>query len=395
MIDCERLHVVFLSGGIPADARHLETAGRSVDLTIYRSTWLPRGASSLSARVPEGVSVREFLPVIRSNRGQLAFVYRGLRRALDADRPDVVHVLSEPWGLLSVQAAAWIRANPAARLVLHGCDTKWHHGSFAEQWVRRWLLRRTLPSTHAWVAESGKAVALAARNGLPEDSMRARIHTNPRDGELFRPATSAERARARAALVVDSDSVAVGLLGRLVPEKGVRLFLDAAESLLRDGFPGQFFVAGDGPLRNEVRRRASSRLVLLGTLPHPGGVLQLFQALDVLVCPSLTTPSWEDQGPRSLLEAMMCGCIPVGTSTGAIPEMLGGQGVLADSTEPRAVADAIADAAGASSDVARRLELSSWAHTLYSASAVADQLVELWRAVTHRQPVQLYGRSPE
>lgn len=378
--DPKRLRVALVAGGLPADVRHLEAASRDVELTVYRSRWQPPHVTA-TASAPPGLRVRDFSPVIRSRRGHLTFVYRGLRQALADDSPDVIHVLSEPWGLLTVQTAAWVRAHPETRLVVHGCDTIWHHGGAAEQWLRRWLLRRTLPSTHAWVAESRKALALAARNGLPDDRMRARIHTNPRDGELFRPPAPAERARAQAALEVAPDSVAVGLLGRLVPEKGVRLFLDAADSLLRDGFPGQFFIAGDGPLGDEVRRRASPGLVALGKLSHPVGVLELFQALDVLACPSLTTSSWEDQGPRSLLEAMMCGCIPVGTPTGAIPEMLGGHGVLAESTEPRAVADAIAKAAAMSRDGARRTQLASWAHGLYSADAVASQLVDLWRAV--------------
>jgi len=312
------------------------------------------------------------------------FVYRGLWHALAQDSPDVVHVLSEPWGLLAVQAATWTRAHPATRLVVHGCDTLWHHGGVAEKWIRRSLLRRTVPRIHAWVAESGKALDIAAENGLPKDSLRARIHTNPRDGRLFRPPEPAERTRARAALGVAEDRVAVGLLGRLVPEKGVRLFLDAAESLLDGGFPGTFFIAGAGPLQDEVRHRASPRLVSLGKLAHPRGVLGLFQALDVLACPSLATPSWEDQGPRSLLEAMMCGCIPVGTPTGAIPEMLGEHGVLAQSTQPGAVAEAMASAAQLSRDGGRRMQLASWAHDLYSADAVAGQLVNLWQAVASR-----------
>jgi len=383
--DSGRLRVALVLGGLPADMRYLEVAAREVALTVYHSRWQPPHVQTSTA-APSGLRIRDFNPVVHSRRGHLTFVLRGLRQALTDDGPDVVHVLSEPWGLLSVQAAAWIRSNPNARLVLHGCDTKWHHGGGAERWLRRRLLRRTLPSTDAWVAESRKALDLAAHNGLSETSLHARIHTNARDGELFRPPTSADRTRARVALGVAEDQVAVGLLGRLVPEKGVRLFLDAAESLLRDGFPGRFLVAGDGPLRDEVNRRTSSQMVTLGMLSHPTGVLELFSALDVLACPSLTTPSWEDQGPRSLLEAMMCGCMPVGTPTGAIPEMLDGHGVIAASTEAHAVADAIIDAAAMARD-GMGTQLASWAHGLYSADAVANQLIDLWRSVADRPAV--------
>lgn len=334
---------------------------------------------------PEGIPAREFSPLFRAKRGHLAFVFNGLYAALEHDRPDVIHVVSEPWGLLAVQAATWVRRHPGARLVLHGCDTQWHHGGRAERWGRRGLLRYTLPVAAAWVAENSKALGLAADNGLPESSIRARIHTNPRDGSVFRPPTPAERARAREALGVPDDRVAVGLVGRLVPQKGVRQFLGAAELLLAGGFPGVFLIAGQGPLHDEVQHRSSRHLRALGTLAHPAGVAELFWALDVLACPSLSTPAWEEQGSRSLLEGMMCGCVPVGAPTGAIPEMLGGQGVLAAATEPPSLADAIRRARRPASDIARRQQLSAWAHGLYSADAVAEQLVDLWCAVVGRQ----------
>lgn len=377
MTDHPRPRVVLLCGGLPADTSHLEAAARDVELTVFGSR-LPPGVVT-DAVSPATFAVQEFTPVVRSARGHLLYVYGGLSRALDRERPDVVHVISEPWGLLSVQAARWVRANRPAKLVLHGCDTIWHHGAIAEQLARRTLLRYTLPAVDAWVAESDKALSLAGENGLPDRSLRARIHTNPRDGKLFRPPASSERARARAALGLPDGMAAIGLLGRLVPEKGVQLFIEAARLLQHHGFPARFFIAGNGPLREEVQRCASPEIVPLGPLPYPNGVLDLFTALDVLACPSLTTSWWEDQGPRSVLEAMMCGCIPMGTRTGAIPEMLDGFGALADRTTPAAVADAIAAAAALSTEPAERARLSAWAHSRYSGDAAAGQLVELWR----------------
>lgn len=371
MHDLDRLRVALMIGNLPADVRRLETASCDMELTVHRSQWKPPQIIT-RASVPH-LRAQNFGSIIWSRRGHLTSAYCGLCQALTDENPDVVHVLSESWDLLAVEAAVWTRAHPETRLVIHGCDTRWDHGGTVEQWFRRSLLRRALPCTHAWVAESGRALVLAACNGLPESSMRVRIPTSPRDGELFRLPAQAERTRARAALEVAPDSVAVGLLGSLEPEKGVRLFLDTAESLLRDRFSGHFFVVSDGSLRDEVRYRTSYRVVLLDTLPHPTGVLQLFQALDVLACLSLTTPSWEDQGSRPLLEAMMCGCIPVGTPTGAIPEMLGGHGALAESTEPPAVADAIAGAAPMSRDSVQRTQLASWTHSFYAVDVVAAQ----------------------
>jgi len=171
---------------------------------------------------------------------------------------------------------------------------------------------------------------------------------------------------------------------RLVAEKGVRLFLDTAELLLRSDQPMRFFLAGDGPLRDEVERRRRPGIAPLGKISHPLGVTEFLRAVDVFVCPSLTTPSWEDQGPRALLEAMMCGCIPVGTPTGAIPEMLDGQGVLAVDTGKWALADALIAAAAQAGDVRARSRVQASAYDRFSDRAAARQLIELWRTVAAR-----------
>lgn len=378
------IRVAIVCAALPTDVTHLEVLAEQIELTVLHSSRLAAGISR-STRPPDGAAVRTLAPLLPTSR-PLGFVFRGLRRALDEARPDVVHVVSEPWGLLAVQAAAWARTRPAARLALHGCDTIWHHGGRAEQLARRALLRYTLPRTDAWVAESQKALSLAAAHGLPSTSRRRRIHTNPRDGRTFRPPTAADRARSRAALGLAADVTAVGLIGRLVPEKGVQPFLEAAELLLGTGRRIRFFVAGEGPMRDEVVGRTSKDLVYLGRLPHPDGVLDLLHALDVLVCPSLTTASWEDQGPRSLIEAMMCGVIPVGTPTGAIAETLGGQGVLTASTRAEALVEAVDAATRLAAAPHMRVRVAEAAADTYSSQAAAGQLLELWSQLSTHPP---------
>lgn len=380
----ERRRIAVVCGGIPQDSTHLAMAAQHVELSIHRSSWLPAGVAA-SQNAPPGAQTHDYTPVWRTRRGHLGFAYRGLLRGLTSERPDVVHVISEPWGLLAVQAAAWVRRNPQSRLVLHGCDTIWHHGGTAERAARRMLLRRTLPFTDAWLAENDKALALAVDNGLPATSDRARVHTNPRDAALFRLPTEDERRDARASLAID-DHVAVGLITRLVPEKGVKQFLQAARVLLDQGVRAKFFIAGDGPLLAEVQQARCDGIVPLGRLPHPQGVLGLLRALDVLASPSLTTPSWEDQGPRAVLEALLCGVVPVASPTGALPEMLDGHGVLARSVEHGHLAEALHTASRASGNRSARAELAIWARNQWSAPAVAAQLLDIWTRVHERSP---------
>ena len=369
-----RTRVAVVGGELPRDPRYLQIASADVDLSVHRRA----GTEPRDAGRATGLRVRDHQLVADLGRGHLAYWYRSLHDALDRDRPDVVHVISEPWGLLAVQAARWVRANRPTKLVMHGCDTLWHHGGRAKQALRRAILGYTTPTIDAWLAESGKALAVARANGLREDCLRLRIHTNPRDETAFRPVDDGARAASRARLAIQEDCLVVGLLGRLVPEKGVDLLLDAADVLRADGFPIHLLIAGDGPLRELVRSRTGATTTYLGTLPHPDGVLSFFAALDVLACPSLTTPNWEDQGPRSVLEGMMCGCVPVATPTGALPEMLDGHGVLAESTDVFALANALRSSAAMARTPEQRLGLAQWAGAQYSATAVAKRLVDLW-----------------
>jgi len=373
-----KLRVAVVYGAWPADSSHLRELSKHVELSIHHSNWL-----HFEAPEPEdlpGVVRCDYPPVVRTDRGHLGFVYNGLHKGLSAVRPDVVHAITEPWGLLAVQTAHWRRLHRRSRLVFHGCDTIWHHGRPAKRLGRRALLKLSMGALDAFAAENTKALDMARHSGLRPGALLARIHTNPRDTEIWRPPSASERAEARGRLGLDEDTPAIGMSARLVPEKGVLHLLEAARLMHSTGFRGRFFVAGTGPLAEAVRA-ADPILESLGSLPHPAGVRDLMWALDVFACPSLPTPTWEDQGPRALLEAMMCGVVPVATPSGGIPEMLEGHGVLAADLDVPALADAVEKAVVASGDPLLRREVSDYATSVYSGRAVAERLVQLWNSL--------------
>jgi len=129
-----RLRVGVVCGVLPMDFRHLETAARRIELPVYRSRWLPPGVAT-SNGAPRNVIVRDFVPLVRSNRDRLAFAYRGLRRALNDDRPDVCTSCQSRGGCYPCRRRHGAGRIPVRAWSFTGCDTKWHHGSFAEQWV--------------------------------------------------------------------------------------------------------------------------------------------------------------------------------------------------------------------------------------------------------------------
>ncbi|HVO71736.1 MAG TPA: glycosyltransferase, partial [Aggregatilineaceae bacterium] len=132
---------------------------------------------------------------------------------------------------------------------------------------------------------------------------------------------------------------AVGFVGRLVEEKGGALLLDAVAQL--DG-AWQLDIIGDGPqkpaLLNQARRLGIAGRTTFGTLPSmrmPG----YYRGIDVLVVPSLTRPTWKEQFGRVIVEAMACGVPVVGSSSGAIPDVIGDAGLVFPEGDTGALAD--------------------------------------------------------
>ena len=85
----------------------------------------------------------------------------------------------------------------------------------------------------------------------------------------------------------------------------------AAVSALPDT---QLLLVGGGPLRSEIEsiardRGLLDRVNLVDTVPHEQ-IIPYLNALDVLILPSQTTPTWKEQFGHVLIEAMACG-VPV------------------------------------------------------------------------------------
>ena len=73
----------------------------------------------------------------------------------------------------------------------------------------------------------------------------------------------------------------------------------------------------------------------------PAQLATALQALAVLVLPSHTQPRWKEQFGRVLTEAMACGVPVIGSSSGAIPEVIGDAGLVFPEGDAAALAAAL------------------------------------------------------
>ena len=166
-------------------------------------------------------------------------------------------------------------------------------------------------------ADRSIAVSESMRANLAEQGVapgRVSLLYNPVDVEPFRP-DSALREESRRALGVGEDTVLVGFVGALKPEKGVFGLAAAFNGAmaLRALWVGE--EAAHARLREAVAPEFQERHVLRG---WTGDMRPLYAAMDVLAVPS----EWLEPFGRVSIEAQACGVPVLASRIGDLPETL-------------------------------------------------------------------------
>jgi glycosyltransferase involved in cell wall biosynthesis len=178
----------------------------------------------------------------------------------------------------------------------------------------------------------------------------------------------------------------VGYAGRLVPQKGLDVLIDAIAPI--DG--AVLRLVGNGPIRAELEARAAARSVTLeidSTVKHED-MAGAYTTFDVLVLPSRTTPRWAEQFGRVLVEAMSCGVPVVGSDSGEIPWVIGctGGGLVVPEGDVAALREALVrlrDSPGLRGELAARGQ--EQARAQFSVAAIAARLDQALRAAAAQQ----------
>lgn len=138
----------------------------------------------------------------------------------------------------------------------------------------------------------------------------------------------------------------IGFVGRFVPEKGILDLLKAVATL--DKHIGVVLI-GAGPQEAEIRReldrlQISDRALILPP-QGPYSLATCYRAINLLVLPSRSTPNWEEQYGRVLMEARLCGTPVAGSNSGAIPVVVGNSKLIFPEGDIGGIAEIIQRAA--------------------------------------------------
>jgi L-malate glycosyltransferase len=140
-------------------------------------------------------------------------------------------------------------------------------------------------------------------------------------------------------LDIEKDAIVFGVAGRMAPIKGYDIFLEAAANILKRLPHSVFVLAGDGPLKEELEKKAKS-LEIAGRVRFTGfreDITDILKALDIFVI-----SSYHEGIPIVLLEAMALGKPVIATRVGGIPEVIedGISGILVASGDAEALSEA-------------------------------------------------------
>jgi alpha-1,6-mannosyltransferase len=178
-----------------------------------------------------------------------------------------------------------------------------------------WLNRRTARAYRQVICTTGWAAAEFERIGAG-NLVRVPLGV---DLDTFTPRAGQIRARYAA-----EDQALLVHCGRLSAEKKPQRSLNTLATLRAEGCPVRLVVAGDGPLRARLQRRAARAglpVTFAGFLPGRASLAALLASADVAIAP----------GPAetfglAALEALACGTPVVVSAESALPEVVGEAG---------------------------------------------------------------------
>jgi glycosyltransferase involved in cell wall biosynthesis len=241
--------------------------------------------------------------------------------------------------------------------------------------MTRFEASRAFDSVAAIVCVS-ESLARQMSRRLPRSLVgRLRVVENGVDCEQFSPRGH-----------VSTSAVRVMFVGRMIPEKGADVLLQAAAVLSRDdvelvivGSQGFDRDAELSPYEQELRELAKRSRVPVQFLPFvareelPG----LLQSADIVVVPS----RWQEPSALTAGEALATGLPVIASRIGGIPSVLGTAGVLVQPDDPAALAreiERLADDPLARAELAaaarRRAQEHDWSWTWSTLKTVLAEL---------------------
>lgn len=278
----------------------------------------------------------------KENRG---FYTNGLLRAFKLAKPEVIFLMEEPFSVFTLQILNANRLSGTNAPVVFftwnnlSLDTYDYRPSIFYRNVAKWSLPRM---------RSALTANIAGIDVLRDFGFKAPIALAGYgvDTEKYQSVDAEQLNTLRDQLGIGADDFVVGYIGRILHMKGLDLLIDAfAEQQKKSSRALRLLLVGSGPEESAILAQASAkgisdRLIHVPSVPHDAVPLYL-HLMDTLVLPSRRVGMWAEQFGRVLVEAMAAGKIVIGSSSGAIPEVIGDAGFVFQENDASSLSKAL------------------------------------------------------
>lgn len=316
------MKVLIISKTLVVGAYHAklrELAKLGVELTVVvPPSWESHGIEDVK---PEGyeflVARARFAGAALGRYAYHLYYYPDIARVIGREKWDIVHLEEEPFNFCTYHSVRACR-RVGARVVFNTSrDTmEWYPPPFS-------LFERSVfEGASGATPVSTEALKILHRRGF---SKPAAVIPHGVDPVTFR---KQDVSPLRRKLGLDG-SVAIGYIGRIVPEKGLDTLISAMTSLTKDC---TLVLVGSGPDRSRLEGMIEAQGISARVRWVPWvaseEVADYMNVFDVLVLPSRTARRWREHFGRVLIEAMACETCIVGSDSAEIPNVIGDAGLV-------------------------------------------------------------------
>ena len=316
----------YINPALRGKVRALAGMGCAIAVAVPEHWNQPLTGGTLSATWGDDAGVRIVPVSVRTLGGRHSSAVwdrSTLRRLLRDFRPDVLQIEEEAW---SQVAAVGTRLSSRMKIpaVLFSAESVGRNYALAQRWRRA----RSLKRAAGFVGENKVAASLLSRSRpdvptavIPQLGVSIPRMLTPTPHQRF----------------------TIGFVGRLVPEKGLDILLRAAVRIHQGNW--DLVVVGSGPAQEELeglaeRLGVAARVTWMGALP-PEELSTLWPRLDCLVLPARTTRDWVEAHGRAVIDAMGFGIPVIGSTSGALPEIVGPAGLVVPEDDVPRLTDAL------------------------------------------------------
>jgi len=334
----DRLNVGGPTHHVTLISSRLETRG-------YRTLLLNGQVAPGEAEMTEVISRSGVLPREIKGLGRvvspfqfIAAFYR-LYKVFRRVRPHIVHTHKTVAGGL---------ARPAARLAGVPIVVHTFHGNIFSGYYSAWKSKAIILAERLLSLTTDVVIAVTSQQRKELRSLRIasreRLQNIPLGLDLQRfLRTTPGDDGIRAELGFAPDAPLAGMVTRLVPIKGIPVFLNAAAQVLKALPSARFVVVGDGECRQDLEKLTAD-LGISDFVRFTGFMdktERIYSALDAVVL-----SSFNEGLSVTVIEAIASGCYVVGTRVGGVPDLVKDEqtGVIVEPGDPRTLADAIGKA---------------------------------------------------